>query len=194
MTYSEFMTAIIEIYGKYNSDILEKITFKYIRDKFKESELQNVIEKLILVKSAKYKTPPDPAEFEEIFFKKSDADYEIEALSWYKEINKHSTRYDVIISDIRVQATLEDMGGWEAFGERDPKDEHWHQKKFVDLFKLYSTHRPENEPRLLRGGGNYDPPQPPTLIGDREACLLISQMAKVEPLKIAAEMAEGMKI
>lgn len=194
MTHSEFMTAIIEIYGKYDSGVLEKITFKYIREKFKESELQGVVEKLILVKSAKYKTPPDPAEFEEIFFKKSDSDYEIEALEWYKSLGRYSGSEDAIISDIRVQKCIENFGGWGEFQNRTTADEVFHQKKFVKEFVMYSRSRPEGSTIVMSGYGNYFDARPPQLIGDKEKCRLLLQEIKKESLQIVDNMVAGMKV
>lgn len=194
MKYSEFMTAVTDIYGQYNSPLLAQITVKYIREKFKESELQGVVEKLILVKSAKYKTPPDPAEFEEIFFKKSDSDYEIEALEWYKSLGRYSGSEDAIISDIRVQKCIENFGGWGEFQNRTTADEVFHQKKFVKEFVMYSRSRPEGSTIVMSGYGNYFDARPPQLIGDKEKCRLLLQELKKESLQIVDNMVAGMKV
>lgn len=194
MNYPEFMTAIIEVYGDYTSPALKKMTAVYIKDRWREPELEGVFKKLILAKTAKYKTPPDPAELEEIFFKKSDADYEIEALEWYKSLGKYSGSEDAIISDIRVQKCVENFGGWGEFQNRTTADEVFHQKKFVKEFIMYSKHRGDETHRILRGYGNYFDSRPPQMIGDKDKCKLLLQQNKAESLQIVDSMVKGMKV
>lgn len=193
MNYPEFMTAIIEVYGDYTSPALKKITAMYIKEKWQESELENIFKKLILVKTAKFKTPPDPAEFEELFFKKSEKEYEAEALEWWRIINRTGSSYDnIIVSDIRVQAVLRDMGGWGAFCSRNTEDEHWHQQKFIKWFVMYSNHMPEGQPEIIFGDG--DRSKPPLLFGDKEKCKLLLTQRKDENLKFVENMMEGMRV
>jgi|GEM_PF-1769423 len=174
MKYSEFMTALVEIYGPYRSQILEQLTARYIKNRFCEAELDKVLMRLTLSKSAKFKTPPDPAEFEEIFSKK-DTDLEAEGQKWWEELNKKANSWrDCIISDIRAQAAVESMGGWIRFCTRITRDESgrdidtWNRKQFIDLFKLYSRTPPEKEMKVLHGYS--DSRNKAVLIGDSRKC------------------------
>lgn len=195
MTYIKFLAAIIEIYGAYNSEALEKLTFKYIQERWQESELDGIFKQLILRKSAKYKTPPDPAELEELFFRKSDAEYEIEANAAWNDLQRYSSYYDAICSDIRVQLAIETaFGSWEQFGQRLTKYEALHHKNFVEAFVRYSKHRQDIQPSLMRGAGNYITPPPPQLIGDKEKCRLLLSERKNENLKIIENMVGGMRV
>ena len=68
MNHPEFMTAITNCYGTFNkeldkyiayqSEMLEKITFKYIKERFQESELESIFAKIIVKVNPKFKTPP----------------------------------------------------------------------------------------------------------------------------------------
>lgn len=174
MKYSEFMTALVEIYGPYRSHILEQLTARYIKNRFAEEELEKILMRLTLSKSAKYKTPPDPAEFEEIFARK-EGDIEAEAIKWWDELNRNANSWrDCIISDIRVQAAVESMGGWIRFCTRMTRDETgrdidtWNRKQFIDLFKLYSYNPPEKEMKVLHGYS--DCRNKAVLIGDTGKC------------------------
>ena len=69
MNYKQFMQAIENYYGKYRNEFVGDIVSKYININYKESELDKLLEKLILKYSNQYKTPPDVAVFNEIFCK-----------------------------------------------------------------------------------------------------------------------------
>lgn len=194
MNYPEFMTAIIEVYGDYTSPALKKITAMYIKEKWQESELENIFKKLILVKTAKYKTPPDPAELEELFFRKSDAEYEIEANAAWNDLQRYSSHYDAICSDIRVQLAIETaFGSWEQFGQRLTKYEALHHKNFTEAFVRFSKFRQDIQPSLMRGGGNYFTPPPPQLIGDKDKCRMLLEQQKDGNLKLVESMVGGMR-
>lgn len=195
MNHIEFLTAVIEVYGTYNSKALEKLTMEYIQRKFTEPELESVFKTLILKKSAKYKTPPDPAEFEEMFFKMSDAEYEIEANAAWNDLQRYSGHYDAICSDVRVQLAIEStFGSWEGFGERLSKYESLNHKTFMEHFVRYSKHPVDIQPSLMRGGGNHFTPPPPQMIGDKEKCRLMIAERKSESLKLVENMVDGMRI
>lgn len=174
MNHAEFMTAVCEIYGVYQSPALEKLTYKYIKERWRESDLENMFKQLVLKKSARYKTPPDPAEFEEIFPRGLDTDYEIEANQIWKDLQRYSTRYDAICSDIRVQLAIEStFGSWIGFGQRLEKYEVLNHKNFIENFIKFSKYPVDAQPSLMRGEGNYFDPPPPQMIGDKDKCLAL---------------------
>jgi len=97
MNYPEFMTAVIEIYGQYQSETLKKLTAVYIKERWDEKELESIFKQLLLKKPSRYKTPPDPAEFEEIFPKKS---LESDALFWFDKLSKEGVYYSYEAFDV----------------------------------------------------------------------------------------------
>jgi len=166
MTYNEFMSALIEIYGPYKSDALKKITYVYIRENFKEHSLEEIFAKLIKTLNPKYKTPPSPADFEEIFT--SRIDVEGEAHEWFNRLNATGNSLDnVIISNIRAHKALESMGGWVEFCRRNPEYDTLHRKKFVDA---YVKAIPEGTPRLMLGESQNRHNKAPIMFGDPSAC------------------------
>ena len=94
MKHAEFMTGIKNYYGPFDNEFIEDMILKHIL-KIPENELNPLFN--FLTRNIPRKKDFNPIDIEKLdmYFKKSDSDYEIEALSWYKEINKHSTRYDV---------------------------------------------------------------------------------------------------
>jgi hypothetical protein len=193
MNYAEFITAITDIYGSYQSEPLKRITIKYVIERFQESELESVFGQLIIKVNPKYKTPPSPADFEEIFFKKSTVDIEAKAKAAYAEICRYSTMYPAIFSDPRSQAAIEMMGGWAQFGCRNPEEEQIHRNTFCKYFKQFAESPTELIQRELPGSGNWYKPKPPQLIGDRDKCLMIAEGGKSQAITEIENMSEGFK-
>ncbi len=189
MNHKDFMLNVVESYGAYKSKILERLTYEYVKNQFKEDELDGIFNTIIIKVNPKFKTPPSPADFNEIFFSKSDADYQAEAIEWYKKINRCSGSDNVLISDIRVQLCVESFGGWSDFHNRLVADETWHQKNFVDRFVMYSKVRSERKPVVMLGHSN-NPEKQTVFIGDKEQCEKLLQ--DKQSLQIVNNMIEGM--
>jgi len=204
MNHPEFMTAIIEIYGEYSSPLLEKLTFAFVKENFKEEDLENVIKKTMASLPTRFKHPPDPSDFSEIFFKKDERTMEAEALHWWKLLGKNTSYMrDCVISDIRVQSAIESMGGWVWFCTRTVRDESgkdldvWNQKRFVELFKLYSTNKPEGGIKILRGQSTESEEvraRKIITVGDENICRNLIAEQKNKALKMIDEMSEKLKI
>lgn len=184
-TYADFITQIESVYGKYIPALKAEL-IAYLPKKIKESDLQDVYWKLREEYSTVYKTPPDLTQINNLF-KLSDKDYEAEALNWWGMITRTGNSLDdVIISDLRAQAAIEDFGGWAAFCQRDPESEHFHQAKFIKWFVMYSHNRPEREQRVLRGESTRV--KIPIMFGDKEACLQLVQDRNVKQLEAMKEI------
>jgi len=168
MKHIEFISIIIQFYGKYNSTLIEKLTMDYIKDRWKESDLESIFKQLILKKSSQFKTPPDPANFEELFPRQN---LDILASKWFNDLTRTGNSLDnVIISDIRAQKAVESFGGWPEFCKRNPENEIWDRKKFVEMFKSVR----QNEPaRILYGESSRMLEKQPLMFGDKESCLKI---------------------
>jgi hypothetical protein len=187
MQYNDFMTAITDIYGDYKSEILEQITVKYIRERFKEPELDKVMSTLLLKLNPKYKTPPSPADFEEIFFTKSAGNYEAAAVKIYNQITATGCSLDhVIIGDIRGQKALEKVfGTWPDFCRRDPDDEQWHRKNFIKAYCECEV-EPDEIPRIMYGdSSNRD--RIPNLYGDKDECKKYLEYSKPNAVRQLAD-------
>lgn len=172
MRYAEFMTAITDCYDNYKSPILETITFKYIKERFQESDLENVFSTLIIKVNPKYKTPPSPADFEEHFPRGNS---EAEAHKWYELLSATGCSLDnVIISDSRARNAVVSFGGWVAFCQRNSVYEELHRKKFVESFiKL-----PDYECGMLFGQSSRRETRIPLMFGDKETCQLMYEEFK----------------
>jgi len=129
MNHNKFMAMLVEIYGKYSSEALQKLTYVYIKNRWKETELEGVFFKITAKINPKYKTPPNPADFEEVFSTKGDA--EAEALEWYNKLDATGNSLDnIIVSNVRAQKALNSMGGWVEFCRRNPDYESLNRKRF----------------------------------------------------------------
>ncbi len=172
MKHSEFMTAIEEIYGEYKSPLLKKMTAIYLKEHFRESELENVFKSVMIKVNPKYKTPPSPADFEDIFPRGNS---EAEALKWYELLSATGCSLDnVIISDLRARNAIVSLGGWVAFCMRNPIYEELHRKKFVEAFNKPSDH----ECGMLFGRSSKRETRQPLMFGDKEICRLMYEEFK----------------
>lgn len=205
MKYSEFITAIEDIYTPYTSDILKKLTIKYIKERWQESELDGILAMITVKHDPKYKTPPSPATFEECFLRSSAKSTDAEALHWWKLLNDNVNSYrDCMISDVRVQVAIEMMGGWVNFCQRLLRDENgkdldvWAQKRFVELFKMYSEIPPAEDLKILTGLSNDEDynrrKKKMIFIGDKNSCLQALEYRESVIKAIGVEeMATGIK-
>jgi len=187
MTYIKFMSGVIEVYGPYHSEILEAMTLQYIQERWAESELDAIFKKLTLIKTAKYKDvkPPDPAEFEELFFKQSESQIEIEAARFYDMLNNTGCSLDnIMVSDIRAQkALISAFGSWPDFCQRKPDDELWHRKNFIDAFKKHGYKNTDEQPSIMYGESSQRYHKLPIIFGDKEKCAALIQQ-QMKPLQI----------
>ena len=166
MNHNQFMAAIIEIYGPYKSDALQKITYADIRKRFNESELNKVFEIVYKRINPKFRTPPSPADFEEIFTSQTDLDGE--AQEWFNKLNATGNSLDnIIVSNIRAHKALESMGGWVEFCRRNPDYDNLHRKRFTEA---YVKAQPEGTPRLMYGESSNKYDKQPLMFGDPAAC------------------------
>lgn len=194
MKHIEFLSAIIKVYGEYSSDILQDLTMEYIKTRWEESELDGVFKKLILNKSAKYKTPPDPAEFQELFFKQSDSQVEIEAARFYDMLNNTGCSLDnIIVSDIRAQkALISAFGSWPDFCQRNPESEQWHRKNFITAFVKQHAEATDEQPSIMYGESSQRMQKLPIFYGDREKCQMLIEQ-QVKPLQINTDFIKRVK-
>lgn len=178
MKHTEFMTAIVECYSPYQSKILEQITFKYVKERFQESELENVFSGLIIKLNSKFKTPPSPADFEDIFPRYN---VEFEANEWYNKLSATGCSLDnIIISDNRAEKALEGFGGWPAFCQRSPEYEGLHRRKFVELY--IKAQRTDDQPKLIYGESSRKYEKPALIFGDKQKCLEILNQGQLKQI------------
>jgi len=181
MKHIEFIKAISEYYGEYSSKLVERMTFEYIQDRFKESDLENVFKTIIIKVNPKFKTPPSPADFEE-FFPRENIDQI--ASEWYDKISRTGNSLDnVIISDIRAQKALQSIGGWCSFCQRNPEYENLHRKNFISAYSKIVVDSNE-QPVILFGESENKYSKVPLPIGDKEKCLEIVASQKEPQIKI----------
>ena len=176
MTHLEFIQTTVAIYGKYQSEILERLTYEYLKNRFSESELENIFNTIIIKVNPKYKTPPSPADFEEFFPREN---LEQIASEWYDKISRTGNSLDnVIISDIRAHKALQSIGGWISHCQRNPEYENLHRKNFISAYSKIVVD--SNEQPVLLYGESTRRDKEPLLIGDRQKCLEIAQSKTIE--------------
>lgn len=189
MNYPEFMTAIEQCYGTYSAPILKTLTAKYIMERFKESELENVFKTIIIKVNPKFKTPPSPADFEEHF---PSISLESEAHKWYDELNRTGCSLDnIIVSDIRAEKALEVFGGWVGFASRQSGNDIWDRKRFVEAY--IKAIPGEDKPSIQYGNSSKKYDKAPLLFGNKEACKAIIDN-RDKTLQIIDDMTKGMRI
>jgi len=189
MKHEEFMTAITNCYDPYKSSMLEQITFKYIKERFKESELDGVFKTIIIKVNPKFKTPPSPADFEEHFPK---LNLESEAHKWYDRLNNTGCALDnIIVSEIRAEKALDVFGGWVGFASRKPDNEIWDRKNFVQAF--INAVPGNDQPSIQYGESSRRYENLPLIFGDKEFCQAIIDN-RDKPLQIIDDMVTEMKI
>lgn len=195
MKHSEFMTALTDCYGPYKSELLEKITFKYIKERFNESELEAVFGLITIRVNPKFRTPPCHADFEEFFPRES---LEAEANKWYNELSATGNSLDnVMIPDIRAYKAIQSFGGWADFCQRNPDYEGLHRKNFVENFIKYSHEKTEEQPRVLYGESTKKFIKAPLMFGNKELCQQLIELSTstAEQAHTAIEnMTKGMRI
>jgi hypothetical protein len=168
MKHLEFIQAIIAIYGKYQSEFLERLSYEYLQERFKESDLENVFKTIIIKVNPKFKTPPSPADFEE-FFPRENLDQI--AAEWYDKISRTGNSLDnVIISDIRAHKALLSIGGWIAFNQRNPEYENLHRKNFISAYSKIVID--DKDTISIMYGESEKRDKQPLMIGDKEKCML----------------------
>ncbi len=166
--YEEFMKNIVEFYGQYSTEFKKSIIQQYIQDNFRADQLDHLFTHTIAQYSSEYKTPPDVFVFRKLM---ENPRNEADALKAYEDLNRSLNSYrGIICSDIRVQACLVGMGGWIAFCLRNPEDEVWHRKRFIELFELYTKNKPEMEYQVLPGKGTNGKV---VYIGNHKVCVSI---------------------
>jgi len=195
MAHKKFIAALIEIYGDYASEKLEDMTYLYLQERFKESELDNVFKTIIIKVNPKFKTPPSPADFEEFFPR---LNMESLASAWYDNICKTGNSLDnVIISDYRAYKALQSMGGWINFCQRATENkgqslEGIHRNNFISAYCKVIID-PNESIKIMYGDSSKKFEKQPLFIGDKEVCQAIVDN-RDKPLQIIDDMTRDMKI
>jgi len=176
MKYDKFISAIELYYGNYDSNEKKEMVLEFIMKRFKESDLSDLFQKIVLSYSSQYKAPPDIAVIADTV---SD-DIEAQAMSAWNEIKKKSNPYkSLLFADPRVYMAMKSIGGHIAFSLREREEEHWIQKRFIQFFIMY-TKNPQNvaKPVMYGLGGhcNY------VYIGNDEECKQIEAALPDEAL------------
>ena len=178
MKYEEFMAGIENFYGSYDTDFKREHVFKYLMDKCPEDKLEMLFAKLTETFSSKYKTPPTNAEIKTILERESNIDEQAQR-AWdlaNDSIFAHGQYRGVFFEDTRIQAVIKDMGGWDKFCNRHPKNEVWDKKDFIKLFINYSLGWELPSPETLQGintDGKFQ------IIGDKDKCLKMLEERKL---------------
>ena len=186
--YAEFLTRIENAYGLYNPVHKAELVV-YLPAKVPATELDKLYWKLREEYSAAYKTPPDITQINNVL--KQDTNLEAEASRWFDTLTRTGNSLDhVIISDVRAQEAVQSFGGWPAFCQRKPEDEHWHRKNFIDAYMKAVPG--ENVPQMLFGESTRRD-KTPLMFGDRDLCAAALEYHKGEAMNLITDMTKEMK-
>ncbi len=164
--YSKFIFAIEAYYGPYASKAKKEIVLEYVMNRYPESDLDKLFKQLIINYPSQYKTPPDVNVIHDL----TSDNIEAEALNAWDILCKKANPYkDIVFADKRIYAVLRAMGGHVHFSKREEKDEVWTQKRFIELFKMYTKSPPEvMTGTIMRGLGTAKKDY--ILIGNEDKC------------------------
>jgi len=185
-TYKDFMAAIVTIYGNYDNIFVENIVSKYIQSQYKESDLEDLLEKTIGVHSSKFKTkdrgcPPDVCIFEEIRAVGS-AQKGQEAWDLIYNVSAMST---VFFESLILHAVIVyGFSTWPAFADQRDHSETsvWTKKTFLDLFNKYSRQLPQNLKHCIMPGIMTSGRSNIQFIGDKKKCQkLLNEIEHMKP-------------
>lgn len=177
MNYAEFISGVIGYYGAYKVKAVERATVAYIKNRFREDELEGVFSELIIKYSNTYKTPPDPSKFEEMF----GNDVETRALNAWNMVQNIGSMETVLFEDPVVSAViLNGWSGWREFVNHRESENYWCRKQFIEIYKaLYPQRKNIKNQKLLgyrdqlnknnKFFGQYGV----RLVGNKENCLKI---------------------
>ena len=190
MKHSEFMSSIKSYYGKYENAFIEDVILKFALT-IPESELENAFNKILSnIPRKENQNAVDIARLKKLFAE-SETNLEAEASRWFDALTRTGNSLDhVIISDVRAQEAVQSFGGWPAFCQRKPEDEHWHRKNFIDAYKKAVPG--ENVPQMLFGESTRRD-KTPLMFGDRDLCAAALEYHKGEAMNLITEMTKEMK-
>lgn len=67
MTHKDFMSKIVEYYGDYPAEVVADETYRFLKAKIKEKDLQDLFVLITEAYSTKWKVPPDKATFNDTY-------------------------------------------------------------------------------------------------------------------------------
>ena len=190
MKHSEFMSSIKSYYGKYENAFIEDVILKFALT-IPESELENAFNKILSnIPRKENQNAVDIARLKKLFAE-SETNLESEASRWFDMLTRTGNSLDhVIISDVRAQEAVQSFGGWPAFCQRKPEDEHWHRKNFIAAYMKAVPG--ENVPQMLFGESTRRD-KTPLMFGDRDLCAAALEYHKGEAMNLITDMTRGMK-
>ena len=190
MKHSEFMSSIKSYYGKYENAFIEDVILKFALT-IPESELENAFNKILSnIPRKENQNAVDIARLKKLFAE-SEINLESEASRWFDMLTRTGNSLDnVIISDVRAQEAIQSFGGWPAFCQRKPEDEHWHRKNFIAAYMKAVPG--ENVPQMLFGESTRRD-KTPLMFGDRDLCAAALEYHKGEAMNLITDMTRGMK-
>ena len=189
MKHSEFMSSIKSYYGKYENAFIEDVILKFALT-IPESELENAFNKILSnIPRKENQNAVDIARLKKLFAE-SETNLESEASRWFDMLTRTGNSLDnVIISDVRAQEAVQSFGGWPAFCQRKPEDEHWHRKNFIAAYMKAVPG--ENVPQILFGESTRRD-KTPLMFGDKDVCAAALEYHKGEAINLITDMTRRM--
>jgi len=151
MTHADFINAIEAYYGEYRNATVNGVVLSYVMNNYRESELENLLERVIANYSNQYKTPPDVAAIRKLTVPDTRA-MEAEARHEFKRIVDSVNIYrDLIVDNVAAQEALIDCGGYVALCNTDVDKLPFVETRFIKSYCYYRESPPDVERKVLRG-------------------------------------------
>lgn len=156
MKYDDFINAFSVVSEIYKSEITQSVLNVYftLLKQYDINDFKRVC--VEIMREYKYNTLPKPAEFIERLEPPKD-DIEIKAIKAYDLAIRVMARFGVYesvsFSDKAINATIESLGGWVEFGNRENND--FLRANFIRIYKAYAKNT-DHAPKCLIGLSDYE--------------------------------------
>ena len=156
MKYNEFLNAFGVVSEIYKSEITQSLLNVYytLLKQYDINDFKRVC--VEIMREYKYNTLPKPAEFIERLEPPKD-DLETKAIKAYDLAIRAMARFGVYesvsFSDKAINATIESLGGWVEFGNRENND--FLRANFIRIYKAYAKNT-DHAPKCLIGLSDYE--------------------------------------
>jgi hypothetical protein len=178
--FIEIMSGLCELFNKQPSEFI----FDTYYEIFKNYSLERVNGAVMAcVKSYKYNTLPKPAEILQ-FLEDSKEDKALRAWVYVLEAVKKAGYYNTVeFKDKNIHHCISELGGWMWFCSQERDQLPFIEKRFLDLYRIFSKRELIDSPRLfgfyevvnIEKGQDKEIPKP-ILIGFEEETLQLTKV------------------
>lgn len=144
--FVDLLTGLCEIFNKQPSKTIFNVYYEIFKD-YSEQRIKNAV--VACLKTHKYNTLPKPAELLE-FLEESKEDKALRAWLYVIEaMSKGDYYWSIEFKDKIIHHCVEDLGGWMALCDYNKNELPFLEKRFLNLYRIYSKRELVKHPRLI---------------------------------------------